>query len=448
LGSESLPALPAVRCSDEALLRLVGFNAQQVRHGVCQRGAAKRPGPRTTGPSGPDAWADHSVQLHLRDLEAMLNHVLRALAQAGVFAAKVTGIVEATDLETTAASEGCGQVTRQRRITDKRGKAREIEVTVYGWKLMVLIAAGPKIPVAATVVPSQEHETLSLRAVVTPARTHLSGDARLHKVVFDRGVLDGGDVWWLQPHGLLLVVPAKANMAATVDAQAQAAVGEDMTVGRRVHTVRQGQGKTAGTERLETEVVGITGLTTDDQYGTAEHGRHHTRRDVHPNPINAVVVRQWHGRDDGPGGKTVFLTNATVEHPLPPCDDDDDRRLIEHGGIKASKPPWSVKHPPQKTARAVRIHMLLTLLMFALATASRLPCAQADMGHEPVGWQRWRRQLVQQTRDHVMVFAQDGYAIFHLAEYSILLGVKLKDGPPGIGTHQEILAKFGLIAHG
>jgi hypothetical protein len=47
-----------------------------------------------------------------------------------------------------------------------------------------------------------------------------------------------------------------------------------------------------------------------------------------------------------------------------------------------------------------------------------------------------------------MVFAQDGYAIFHLAEYSILLGVKLKDVPPGIGTHQEILAKFGLIAHG
>jgi hypothetical protein len=86
--------------------------------------------------------------------------------------------------------------------------------------------------------------------------------------------------------------------------------------------------------------------------------------------------------------------------------------------------------------------------MFVLATAYRLQCAQADMGNEPVGWQRWRRQLLQQTRDHVIVFAQDCYGIFHIAEYSILLGVKLKDVPPGIGTHQEILAKFGLTAHG
>jgi hypothetical protein len=283
--------------------------------------------------------------------------------------------------------------------------------------------------------------------LVTPARTNLAGHARLHQVVCARGCLDGVDVWWLQQHGLLCVVPATEHMAVTIDAQAQAAAGEEVTVGRRAHTVRHGQGKTAWTERLETEVVGITGLTTYDQYGTAEHGRHHTRRDFQPNPINAVVVRRWHGRDDGPGGKTVLLTNAAVENPLQPFDDDDDRRLIEHCCIKASKPQWSVKHPPQKTARAVRLHVLFTFLMFALATAYRLPCAQADTGNEPVGWQRWRRQLSPQTRDHVMVFAQDGYGIFPLAEYSLLLGVKRKDVPPGVGTHQETLAKFGLTAH-
>jgi hypothetical protein len=69
------------------------------------------------------------------------------------------------------------------------------------------------------------------------------------------------------------VVPAKANRAGTADARAQAAAGEGLTVGRRVHTVRHGPGKGARTERLETEVVGLTGLTTDDQDGTGEHGR-------------------------------------------------------------------------------------------------------------------------------------------------------------------------------
>jgi hypothetical protein len=392
--------------------------------------------------------ADNIVKLNLRDLETLFNGVIRALAKAGMFAAKVTGIVDATDLETTAQYEGCGQVTRKRRITDKRGKEHEIEGTVYGWKLIVLIEADTKIPMAATVVPIQEHESLSLRALVTQARTNLAGHARLHKVVFDRGFWDGVDLWWLQQHGILFVVPAKANTAVTVDAQAQAAVGEGMTVGCRVHTVRHGQGKTAWIERLETEVVGITGLTTDDQYVTAEHGRHHTRRDFQPHPINAVVVRKWQGRDDGPGGKRVFLTKASVEKPLQPFDAYDDRSLIETCCIKESQQPWSVKHPPQKTARAVRVHIRFTLLMFALATAYRLQGAQADMGNEPVGWQRWRRQLLEQTRDHVIVFAQDCYGIFHLAEYSLLLGVKLKDVPAGIGTHQELLANYGIAVHG
>jgi hypothetical protein len=83
--------------------------------------------------------------------------------------------------------------------------------------------------------------------------------------------------------------------------------------------------------------VGLTGLTTDDQYGTAEHGRHHNRRDFQPNPINAVVVRKWNNRDYGPCGKTVFLTNATEEKPLPPFDDYDDRSLIENCCVKESK---------------------------------------------------------------------------------------------------------------
>ena len=447
-GVESMNALPALLFSDEALMRLVGFNAHQVRQGVCQRGAAKRQGPRTEGPICPDTLAANIVKLNLRGLEALFNGVIRALAKTGAFAAKVTGIVDATDLETTPQYEGCGQVTRKRRITDKRGQVHEIEVTVYGWKLIVLIDASTKIPLAGQVVPINEHEVLSMRALVTQARTNLAGSARLHKVVFDRGFLDGPDLWWLDQHGILFVVPAKDNMAATVDAQAQAAAGEGVTVGRRAHTVRHGQGKTAWTERLETEVVGITGLTAYDQYGTSEHGRHHNRRDFQPNPINAVVVRKWHNRDYGPGGKTVFLTNATVDKPLQPFDDYDDRSLIENCCIKESKQQWSLTHPPQKTARAVRVHVMFTLLMFALATAYRLQCEQVEAGAEPIGWQRWRRQLLEQTRDMVIIFAEDCYGIFHLAEYSLLLGVKLKDVPPGIGTRRDILAKYGLAAHG
>jgi Transposase DDE domain len=447
-GIESINALPSLLFSDEALMHLVGFNAQQVRQGICQRGATKRQGERLPGPICPDTLANNIVKWNLRDLEAVFNGSIRALAKAGVFGAKVTGIADGTDLETTERYTGCGQVTRKVRLEDTRGRMHEIEVTVYGWKVLLLIDAATKMPLAVKVGQINEHETLWTRALVTQARLNLQGYAQLHKVVFDKGFLDGVTLWWLDQQEITFVVPAKTNMAVTADARAQAAADEGLTVGRRVHTVRHGQGKTARTERLETEVVGITGLTTYDQYGTPEHGRQQNRRDFQANPINAVVVRQWRGKDYGPGGKTVFLTNASVAKPLQPFEDYDDRSLIENCCIKEAKQQWELAHPPQKHDRAVRVHVVFTLLLFALATAYRLQCEREARGEEPVGWQRWRRQLLEQTRDKVIVFAQGHYGIFHLAEYSLLVGVKRKDVPPEIGSRQQVLAKHRLPARG
>jgi hypothetical protein len=65
-----------------------------------------------------------------------------------------------------------------------------------------------------------------------------------------------------------------------------------------------------------------------------------------------------------------------------------------------------------------------------------------------VGWQRWRRQLLEQSRAKVIGCAQGYAGIFHVAEYSVLLGAKLKDVPPEIGPLPEVLAKYGLTAHG
>jgi hypothetical protein len=205
---------------------------------------------------------------------------------------------------------------------------------------------------------------------------------------------------------------------------------------------------TAWHKRLETEVGGITALINYDQYGTAEHGRHHNHCNFQANPVHAVMFRRRHGRDYGPVSKTVFLTNASVQQPLQPFDGDDDRSLIKTCCIKESKQPWSVKYPPQKTARAVRVHVIFTPVMFVLATASRLQREQESFGSDPVGYQRRRRQLEAQTRDKVIVFVQGDYCIFPMAEYSMLLRGRLKDVPPEIGTPPEVLVRYELTAHG
>jgi len=81
----------------------------------------------------------------------------------------------------------------------------------------------------------------------------------------------------------------------------------------------------------------------------------------------------------------VFLSNGAVQQPLKPFDGYDDRNLIENCCIKACKEQWELGHPPQKTERAVRVHVVFTLLMFAMATAYRWQCERETMRKEAVG---------------------------------------------------------------
>jgi hypothetical protein len=112
--------------------------------------------------------------------------VIRALAQAGVVRVKDTGLVDSTALETTTPDEGCGHVTRTRQITDQHGNVPEMEVTVYGWKLTVVIDALTTTPWAGTEVSIYEPEVRSMRALVSQVRMHLAAYARRHQVVFDQ----------------------------------------------------------------------------------------------------------------------------------------------------------------------------------------------------------------------------------------------------------------------
>ena len=90
------------------------------------------------------------------------------------------------------------------------------------------------------------------------------------------------------------------------------------------------------------------------------------------------------------------------------------------------------------------MHVLFTLLLVALATAYRRHGERVALGGEPVGWQRWRRQLMEHNRDKVIVCAQGAYGLLPIAVCALLMGAKRKDVPPELGTRREILAQYGL----
>jgi hypothetical protein len=133
-----------------------------------------------------------------------------------------------------------------------------------------------------------------------------------------------------------------------------------------------------------------------------------------------------------------------VQQPFPSFDADDDRSLIENCGLKEARQLWDLGHSPQKTGCAVRCHVVFTFLICALATADRRQSEPAEVRVEPVDWQRWRCQLLEQTGAKGIVFAQCWDDIFHIAAFALLVTVKLKNVPPGIGTPQDVLAKYGL----
>ena len=151
-------------------------------------------------------------------------------------------------------------------------------------------------------------------------------------------------------------------------------------------------------------MVGIARMTTYDQYGPAG-----ARAIPQPPRLRANPIHRWWSASGWaglwPGAKTVFLTQRQRGAPYSRSTTTMiavSSRLAYQG----AKPTVGPEAPPQKTARAVRVHVVLTLLMFALATAYRLQCEARETGTEPVGWQRWRRQLLQQNRDKLIAFAQ------------------------------------------
>jgi len=455
-GGQSMNELPRVLFSNVALMELVGFNAQQVEEGLTKRGDAQRTTKKKQGPLSPQSLADNISKLSREQMERLFNQMVQCVVGWGLLDGERSVALDGSKLPTPATSEGCGKLKQTRRVKVKGQKERAIEeYYVYGWKVLVLIDVHTRLPLAMKVVQIEAYEGRWLVPLLKQAQRNLGTRGRISTIVVDRGYLDGEDLWQIDQLGVLFVVVGKTNMVVTQDAQALA---KRERVHRRERVVRHGHGKTATEERLRTELVGIEGLTTYDDYGDPQQTQYAHRRDYEGQPINAVVVRRWDNRVPATDG-TVYLTNGPVSDPFVVFDTYDWRSVIENGIFKEGKHPWHLGRFPKKTEAAVVVHCHFTVLVMALATAFRLwqakpaisPAQETDtrpslstalLGGE--GTARWRLRLKQENRDKVIVFFADAYGIFHLAELAILSGVRLHRLPSHLGSRQAILQRYEI----
>jgi Transposase DDE domain len=415
LGIGSINLVPAKMFRQVALMKLIGYTTTEMQVGFCQRGHL------AAGPMHKNTLADGVERLSSEELEQLLNETTRRLVAKGFFKdSKGHFALDATDLETTAKYEGAGvKKYTEWRVDKETKKPVEVERFVHGFKVLVVYEVHLRLVVAAKVVPIGEHESKFTLALVRQAVKNLGGGV-LRVLLMDRGFLDGRDLWVLKADlGIDFVVPSKDNMRVTGDARElcrRAADGECV-----FKAERKGRKKVdkAGKERWQGQVsvVGVAGLTSYDQYGDEGHIKQANRKDFVGNDINAVAVTKWQGEEYRAGEEKVFLSSLPVQAPLEVLDLYDLRSLIENTAFRELKQGWNLKSYPKKTAAAVTGHVFLTLLTFTLAGAFRSSRGQELAKHGI------RRQRAEQHDENVIVFAGDYYAIFHIEEVFILLGV-------------------------
>lgn len=478
IGIPSMNALPQLLFHNTATMELLGFNAELLKGGICNRGVDKRrPGKEPPRPFTPQTLANVMDRFSPEEACLLLDSLVQHLAARSFFDEEVSAIIDATDIEVTDGfKDECGTATRKKTVVDKKGNRHEIEVTVRGYKLITVLCQKYRIPLAAKIVPINESESNYTLELIEHAQRNLGRHARIAKVAIDRGFLDGVTLYELDKKGIIFVVPSKKNMQVTEDARALAMEGEGHFKEISV-TVTRGHGKDAHTEELKTELVGIENLLTYDQYNEEGDVVHINRRDYTPKPINAVVVKKWNNHIYPPEKMKVFLTNGPVNPPSVPFHDYDERSLIENLLHREGKQSFNLKNIPKKTMNVLYTHVYIVLVSFALVYGYRVYEAKErdndaelwpteedlkEKEDDPsekkreegvkknqdifagIGMARWRRQLASQNKDKVAVVYRRWYGIFDVQELSILAGLKIKDLSPGLGNVEDIFERYGI----
>ncbi len=415
MGIGSINLVPTKLFRQIALMKLIGYTTAEMAAGFCQRGNL------AVGPMHKNTLADAVERLTAEELEQILNETASGLRTRGFFkGSKGHFALDATDLETTAKYSGAGvKKYTEWKVDKETKKAVEVERLAYGFKVLIVYEVRLRLVVAAKVVPINEHESKFTLMLVRQAVKNL-GAGVLRVLLMDRGFLDGLDLWVLKHQlGIDFVVPSKTDMRVTADARGlcrQAEDGENLFRGERAGKKKVDK---AGKVKLEGQVcvVGVVGLRSYDQYGDEEHAKGANRKDFEGNALNGVVVTSWQGEEYKVGVEKVFLSSLPVGNPLEVLDLYDLRSLIENTAFRELKQGWNLKSFPKKTAEAVRGHVFLTLLTFTLANAFRSSRGQELAKHGI------RRQRAEQQDDNVILFAGEYYAIFHIEEVFILLGV-------------------------
>ena len=393
-GVQSMLATHDVLLTDESLMGLLGFNAEQVRNGSNDRGLNRRTLPvEIRGPFSYETAADNLVSIGKDRLAAMFNGVIRCIAKQGVFAKSLDVSLDATDDETTPGYETddgrpVPHVTRKKRPEVRANRhAPKVETTVYGWKIWIVWEAQSKIPLAIEIDDINVADNKHALAVLQQAKKNVEGHATIRSVALDRGFIDGALLSAIERETIIVYIPAKSDMNITKDAReiarrAEAAAQAGRTLDgavyqERTETVTRGAGKNARAVSQTTTLVGIRDLPCDwwNEHGSSSRSNSKT---FEPHKIRATVVLRWDGAPKDADKEVVILTTDPSDDPFDAFDRYDERSRIENSCNREAKEHWFLEHHPKRSEAGVRVHASFVFMCMALVAGFRAYKSKTD----------------------------------------------------------------------
>lgn len=400
-------------------------------------------------------------KLPLERLAAFFNTAVKRVAGLGILPKKIEGALDSTNIETPPTFEGAGVVRRKVKVISKNRRPRQIETSVHGFKVWILMDTVTGMPLAMAVATIEKSEMEMARQVVDQARANLEGQAVLTGLAVDRGFLDGDFLWWLkQERGIDWVCPSKEKMLVTDEARNR--------VQSAVLKARQ-KSTAEGVDRLEEPLetakrLGLWGkevegvhfclhepkpgceplviANVEDLYETDFYGpggstssRVHSKS-YRPTPLHATVVLNWPDRsrsdqddaqqhDEENKGPVVLL--SPIPEPLRRRFDRYDlRSLIENMTNREGKQNFGLAAPLARTVTALHSAVcfsLTSLLCWRVVLVLDERDTPTDKRAEPLGIVRYRRLLHLTNKGKVLVYVDGRYAIMLMNELLDMLGV-------------------------
>jgi len=361
---------------DQHVLRLLGFNLQQIKEGY-----SRRTKPDGSKPIHPDTVRNFLCSLGYKETTGLLVKVVRKLFALGL----LRGGTFNTDTKIIFKDSPSYELAKK--VFDYKGNHKSRR----GYKVSILQHARSKVVVAVIITSANVPDSKLLLLTVRHAVTIL-GKGVIRTLVFDRGYWDGKSLWKLKnQYGIDFITPVKSSFI----------------VSKRLSREAEKQGFDKIKPGLE--------IKRFDTVSDAPS---------YDGTLQAIVVKDAKAKKMRKNHQPihVYLTSLEWKKSLAMYETYRERWFIENNAIKELCQYWTLEDFHCTKFNAIRAHIMFAVVMFNLHIlfkskygrrfTEKTVAAKKAPGFQPT---------------KVIVYCEDSFGIFDIQEYTELVTSR---GPP------------------